>query len=500
MNILSLEKRDKLRFWCCVLFYILVFIGCVVFFTRINPIVLFDADDWTYSSYTRMALPLWGDWNPSRIFPEIFMSFCSSIAVYIINPIINDYIDSLSLAYGLVLSLFILLYVYCMQRYLRNRLRLPIYSTAFLLCLFLLFHFWAMRSSTENNHYFFEASDATCYFYYVIPNLLNASIVLFLAEREKYSFSEYNKRFVGFFIVGIYFSIFSNLFPASIIVCFSSYLIVFNIFKQIKNRKSSFSEFVKQFNIPLFTIILWLVSLIFEMSGGRAAWANDEVKMDIMGTAKKFLLYIFYHSNYIFVFFTGIVLFIGILLIIYKRKSESFITMFGLICCSIIAAVFNIMLCAKVHSHYIERTEILYCAFFYLFVLLIYTLSIILKKLKKAYVVFPFLIIVIFSNSFTGNKTFSESNVLDINSGMCKELDTYIIEQIKEAEAQNKSEMTLRVPMYSTKENWPQSLYFGDRIGETLYQHHIINNRITIEIEPDIEINKRFYGGKVLEE
>jgi hypothetical protein len=59
-----------------------VFVFMFVFFYNIHPLVILDADDWTYVSYSRMALPSARYWNPSRILPELLMSGCSNFAVF----------------------------------------------------------------------------------------------------------------------------------------------------------------------------------------------------------------------------------------------------------------------------------------------------------------------------------------------------------------------------------------------------------------------------------
>lgn len=95
------ERRLTLGFLAAV------FVFMFVFFYNIHPLVILDADDWTYVSYSRMALPSARYWNPSRILPELLMSGCSNFAVFALLPLMHDYIRALSLVYALVLSLFI---------------------------------------------------------------------------------------------------------------------------------------------------------------------------------------------------------------------------------------------------------------------------------------------------------------------------------------------------------------------------------------------------------
>ena len=45
----------------------------MIFFTLSHPILVSDTDDWLYINRTRVAWPTLEEWNPVRIFPEIFM-------------------------------------------------------------------------------------------------------------------------------------------------------------------------------------------------------------------------------------------------------------------------------------------------------------------------------------------------------------------------------------------------------------------------------------------
>lgn len=65
-----MSKRDK---WFGAICSGAIFAFLFVFFARVHPLMLFDTDDWQYISYSRHAVPIWGDWNPTRVFPETVM-------------------------------------------------------------------------------------------------------------------------------------------------------------------------------------------------------------------------------------------------------------------------------------------------------------------------------------------------------------------------------------------------------------------------------------------
>ena len=79
-----------------ILWLLLAFIFFFVWYTQIHPISLFDGDDWRYVSDSRSAVPIWGAWNPSRIFPEIFMPLCSGAAAYVVYPLLGNYLQAMT--------------------------------------------------------------------------------------------------------------------------------------------------------------------------------------------------------------------------------------------------------------------------------------------------------------------------------------------------------------------------------------------------------------------
>ena len=220
---LKKSKYEKI-ITCC--FFLTVFLFCFLFFTKINPIMIFDTDDWTYIRYSRPALPIWGDWNPCRVLPETLMSLCSSFGVFVVNPFLNNYIFSLTISFAMVVSCFICIYLYCFYRLSLSKFNCPFSFSVFLALFFFVCHFWVFRHNDSNNEYLFRANDACCYFYYIIPALLNASIVLYLLRNNKYCFKNYKSSLkLSILILSIYFCVFSNLFQTSILISFFSFII-----------------------------------------------------------------------------------------------------------------------------------------------------------------------------------------------------------------------------------------------------------------------------------
>ena len=101
-----------------IIFIFLTIISFItfIFFLRVHPIIVFDVDDWLYISDNRVAIPLWGSWNPTRVFPETLAPLISNIAVHLIYPLCNNYIKSLSIMNAIIVTMFITVYLYCFTR------------------------------------------------------------------------------------------------------------------------------------------------------------------------------------------------------------------------------------------------------------------------------------------------------------------------------------------------------------------------------------------------
>lgn len=86
----------------------------LLFFLIINPIIPYDADDWTYLSRFRIPLPLISEWNPTKVLPETLMPFggwsAEHIFYKIFYKILNNYVLSVTVAGGILLALFVSLF------------------------------------------------------------------------------------------------------------------------------------------------------------------------------------------------------------------------------------------------------------------------------------------------------------------------------------------------------------------------------------------------------
>lgn len=492
MNLL--KCREKCLYY---LFFFGLFFLTAVFFTQINPLVIFDGDDWTYISYKRDLIPLWGNWNPCRILPEVLMRTCAELGVYLIYPFTNDYIGSITFTFGIVLSGFITVYAYRFSRFLMKKFSTPYYNNLVAVFIFFISHFWIFRRLEENNHHLFLSPDVTCVFYYTIPNLMGAAMVFYFAEKELFSFDTIRSRksYFGIIFLLIYLTVFSNLYPSIILISYLSYVILADIFKAVRSRKFSAKNLLSKNAIPFIGIAVWGISLIYEYNGGRANGADDFQGSSAVDAAKYMVSYLSDHFSRIFLLFAFVVIIASAVMWIYnilkKRKNEfPWQYIIGFAYCFAVCLVYEVLLSAKVNSDYTVRTDVILP--FMLYALAILSIAVVyLLKNKNIHLFVPVICTFIVFTTFQGGDTYVE-NLKNYNSSTSFRLDNYIVDTLRTADRKNLIETELHVPKYDNAINWPQQTDVGDIISDTLYRHGIIGKPLKVVIVPDEKINKKF--------
>ena len=165
-------------YWKIYLFTLIIFLGLLVFFSFINPLTVYDADDWLYIYSLRKPIPILHDWNPIRVFPETTLPLVSYFGAYVLYPITNNYFRSLSLAHGLFASILLTMYFvqFVVLFYKRNFASLN-RSIAYGF-LFILLHFISHIFKGNNNYFLLGSINLTCFHYYTLSAILNAILVM----------------------------------------------------------------------------------------------------------------------------------------------------------------------------------------------------------------------------------------------------------------------------------------------------------------------------------
>lgn len=481
-------------------FLFLVFIGITIFFTCVHPVVLYDADDWLNISDMRsVALPKWGAWNPVKVLPETLMPLCGLISAYVVTPILGDYLRAVTFVTALVISLAVTAYMGIFFHLIRKAFSLSEGKTAVISLMFLMFHFLIFKSQALNNPYLFQAINLTCYYHYVIPGLLNASLVMYFIclELEAGDFLRIPFASKPFLLLAIYFAIFSNVLISIILIAWlvSMLLAKFCCMRSVKGRLSS----LYRDNRPVFWIIaVWLVSLLFEANGGRSHQIGQGLTWgSFMDTVT--MLVAFFHTNSkgLLIFLTAFVLFVGGAAIL-KRKSSSSATddvYFGMMCrCMasvIVWLVYVVAVSSKAGAAYIVEPGVPLGLFFFLLLVSMGAAAYIMARWNGGYFVMLLLSFCVLCRTVDAGYPLADSNYESLASETCIAVDRDIMEQI--TSNQDKEHVEIRVPMGNREGNWPHSEDFGMRMAVTLYRHGQISKLPKVVVSrPDNGMNIKY--------
>lgn len=467
-----------------------IFLSMLLFFLKIHPLIIYDADDWLYASYFRLPIPIWNDWNPSRVFPEIFMPLCSTLAVYLLMPLTHDYIWSLALMYGIIVSFFITLYVSAFALFLREKMKTSVSNSIIISMFFFIFHFLIFKTAESGNHHLFYANDVTCYFYYIIPTILNVILVIIL---ELYPdlmdvFSRKNGILKGVILFGVYMAIFSNMFCSVILAVWAGVEIINSGLELISCRQFRFRTILRNNIYKLMVVLSWLISIIYELSGGRAeSLAGISFAENVKYTIHNFINVLISVNKYVALLLICVI--ILYLAIIRNKKQGRYILI--ALANAVIIGVFLILACAKSNAYYITRTEILLALCFWVFAAIgIMATALIDNRVIRS--LSPCILLLLCTIINSHGITFADANCGEVDWKTCYDISSDFVEQIEVADDDNKMNIVLKVPQYDDSQNWPLAIYGEDRICYTLYKHGIVSHNLNVIFEPDNSINQKW--------
>ena len=467
-----------------------IFLSMLLFFLKIHPLIIYDADDWLYASYFRLPIPIWNDWNPSRVFPEIFMPLCSTLAVYLLMPLTHDYIWSLALMYGIIVSFFITLYVSAFALFLREKMKTSVSNSIIISMFFFIFHSLIFKTAESGNHHLFYANDVTCYFYYIIPTILNVILVIILELYPNLMdvFSRKNGILKGVILFGVYMAIFSNMFCSVILSVWAGVEIINSGLKLISCRQFRFRTILRNNIYKLMVVLSWLISIIYELSGGRAeSLAGISFAENVKYTIHNFINVLISVNKYVALLLICVI--ILYLAIIRNKKQGRYILI--ALANAVIIGVFLILACAKSNEYYITRTEILLALCFWVFAAIGIMMTALINN-KAIRIMSPCILLLLCAIINSRGITFADANCGEVDWKTCYDISSDFVEQIEVADDDNKMNIVLKVPQYDDAQNWPLAIYGEDRICYTLYKHGIVSHDLNVVFEPDNSINEKW--------
>jgi hypothetical protein len=112
------------------------------------------------------------------------MPVVTEFSAYVIYPLVGDYFFSLTIGYATVVSAAVALLTWMVYRHFQQE-GCGAFECAVLSLLFLICHFLILRSGDSQNRYMLLTENTCTHFYYVLPNLLNCTLVLWLIDDPK---------------------------------------------------------------------------------------------------------------------------------------------------------------------------------------------------------------------------------------------------------------------------------------------------------------------------
>ena len=468
----------------------MLFLILVLFFTKITPLVVFDSDDWLYVSYTRMPVPIWGHWNPSRILPELLMPFVSSLGVFVLYPLTGNYMASLTFAFAVVVSLVVVAYICAAYKLVRNKMKIGSWLAFGISIVFLILHFLIFKVNELQNLYLLYASDVTCYFYYTIPSLLSFILIAVLELHPEWC-DLTNGRFraqKALVLLAAYLLIYSNLYCSYLFTLWCGLRILLKIKKPFSLKK-----LVGKSVFECLVILAWLVSLVFELSGGRAQDFSEKSIAEKLAQAIMNFAKIQYSP--VFLIFALVCIAAGGILLFRNRKEEQTRTTLKNLAYMLVffalSMVYLVLLSAVTGPNYIARPEVLLGAYTWGLGILGVLLAYILKKVPAIKLLLPAAIFLLFFELNCYGRAFRANDYGNVNVDTMADIGNNMVQQFIDATEKGEDCLELHIPDLGGKWPLPQE-YIGERISHTLYKHRVIPYEIDTVVVLDDSFNAKY--------
>lgn len=464
------------------IFYTFVSVFFVVFFTQVHPIVPYDGDDWLNIIIERPPYPWLDCWNPTKVLPECLEPLVATAAGYLLVPLIGDYISSLIIANALVVTIFIVVYLISVQQYLEWRFKLNWGASLALMTIFILSHLLILHSGDQGNEHLWYTNDANCYYHYIIPNMLCASLVLWLMRHDIRTIRQ--GRTIATLLVLTYLALCSNLYSTVILIAYLGAVLVRDLFDTVKSSKRGSSvqiwllAYVRRNVCFLTIIVLWAIVQWIEANGIRANAYG--YMFQPLGYCLKVTLYNFLTIRYnLWFLLISIFAILGAKIYDVTRRHSDFwhigkwqsvvLLALGL------SSSYLILLSSRVDPLYIQRGDVIFEFAFFFLLLAISSMAYLCRHIPQTIIPLPCLIVFMILQFNAPGKTFKD--VMDIyepDVQYCIDIDRNIVQQICDADATGQDSVTIIVPRYPFGENWPvmSPRYASQYYGRALYRHN----------------------------
>ncbi|MGT8859344.1 hypothetical protein [Enterobacter sp. 186315] len=487
-----LAKKNAKESITNTIFFFFICIMIFFFFRYIHPVTAASGDDWINLPFYREAIPEWAGFNPSKVVPELTLPLIGQISAFVIMPFGYDFLTAISITTAIFISL--LTCIFLIQFFLLMKNKIGADNTVSLIITFIcfLFLFGAFKTLNDNRSpYLLWEAGLTCYFHYLTPALINGSMVLYLMRNDLTyaNLSLLHPTKVGGIVLAIYLCIFSNIFSSVFLAVYCGVSLIPPLINSLKYRNMSFL----QHPIHIFAILLFIISAIFEMNGGRAGRiGKDHLRIP---ESLSSLFSLLATMNYLFATLIVVMTLIGCIYSIFYIKSRmynSFTTIFWVSLLSLfISTISLILICSKAGAGYASRPVAMYGIFLFMMIACFSSIAEISKQNKIIHYILPMLVLFLLNVVVTKKTSLREPHDMNMKFSEAYTISNNIIQTVIDADINNQTSVEVRVPKIGQGDNWPFPLTRGRAIGDTLRSNGLIKNYFEIKIIPDENINKK---------
>lgn len=277
----------------------------------------------------------------------------------------------------------------------------------------------------------------------------------------------------------------------------------------LRERKYSVMSlaFLKKIAWQLIIILAWLVSIVFDLHGRRAAGVSSANQGSFLtklhDTLQSFLSLAKQQNKLILAMSLAIILLAVILKPWFKKNVSKYLSAFLYVSliCLVITFCYLVLAYSKAGSGYASRIDAMWGIIFYFILAVSISFISLLKNIHFVTLLTPLLLSLMILISFNFDNLPIPANVNGYDAQTAKRIDNYIINQIVAADRQGKSKVIVKVPQYKKdpnpkngNDNWPHSYYTVKWVQNAMYSHRLIRHRMLIEFKPDKNVNKRYFA------
>lgn len=230
----------------------------------------------------------------------------------------------------------------------------------------------------------------------------------------------------------IYLCINSNMFHSIIFVSFILADLFIRFVKEIrKNNDKLMTVFLKLIQnnwFDIFTIIIWLISIIIESKGGRAKVASGTTLSNLPAfhTIRLFLDSVL-QLNKIWIISSLCIIILGLFTYFLRAKKadahdKKYI--YDIIKClfgAAITIIYLVILCARVAPSYIQNNTVMFSWMFWVVLIVFLSVAYLINRYKPVQAILPLLLYFLLFNIVIDGKKFADNNAA-WNYGVSKEL------------------------------------------------------------------------------